>query len=370
MARRGENIYKRKDGRWEGRYKNGLKPDGRTRYSSVYGKSYSEVRYALLQKKQLSTTSRIHCNCKFGEVVQMWLNSIVNTVKESTYSNYTMKTAKHILPYLGNICYEKLTADMLNAFVADRLSAGLSSKYVSDISVLIKSVCKFAHTRYGYDNKAEFMVLPKKEKRSDKRLLTNTEQNILNTWLVENITHGNAGIALSVATGIRIGELCALKWSDFDFEKSILTVSKTMQRIKNHDGSGTKIVITSPKSKTSLREIPIPEFLKETLLKLKCGNDCFFLTGTCRFIEPRTMQYRFKSILKKLSLPQMNFHSLRHMFATRCVSLGIDVKTLSEILGHSSVKITLDRYVHSSMARKQSCMKLFSDSFSTIYKVF
>ncbi|MBD5145984.1 MAG: site-specific integrase [Ruminococcus sp.] len=366
MARRGENIYKRKDGRWEGRYKNGFKPDGRARYSSVYGKSYSEVRYALLQKKQSANTSGIRCSCKFGEVVQMWLNSIINTVKESTYSNYTMKTAKHILPHLGNVCYEKLTADMLNAFVTDRLSAGLSAKYVSDISVLIKSVCKFAHTRYGYDNKAEFMVLPKTEKRSNKRLLTDSEQSSLNTWLTKNITPGNAGIALSAATGIRIGELCALKWSDFDLEKSILTVSKTMQRIKNHEGSGTKIVITSPKSHTSLREIPIPEFLKETLLKLKRGNDCFFLTGTRCFVEPRTMQYRFKSILKKLGLPQVNFHSLRHMFATRCVSLGVDVKTLSEILGHSSVKITLDRYVHSSFERKKVCMKLFSDGFDTV----
>ena len=366
MARRGENIYKRKDGRWEGRYKNGLKSDGKTKYSSVYGRTYSEVRSALTEKKQSISTVKICCNNKFGEVARLWLNCIKNTVKESTYSNYIMKIEKHILPDIGGIDYEKLTADVLNAFVSCKLSAGFSSKYVSDISVLIKSVCKFAHASYGYDNKAEFMVLPKKEKRSDKKLLTDREQDSLNTWLAKNITSSNAGIAFSAATGIRIGELCALKWSDIDFEKSTITVSKTMQKIKNHKGRGTKIVITSPKSHTSLREIPIPEFLKDTLLKLKRGNDCFFLTGTRFFVEPRTMQYRFKSILKKLDLPQVNFHSLRHMFATKCVSLGIDVKTLSEILGHSSVRITLDRYVHSSMARKQSCMKLFSDSFFTV----
>lgn len=366
MARRGENIYKRKDGRWEGRYKNGFKPDGKTKYSSVYGKSYSEVRTELIRKKQSVNTGKICCDNKFGEVAQMWLNGIKNTVKESTYSNYIMKIEKHILPKIGGICYEKLTADLLNAFVSDKLAAGLSAKYVSDISVLIKSVCKFAHTCCGYDNKAEFMVLPKKEKQAEKKALTDNEQSSLNACLAKDITPSKAGILLSAATGIRIGELCALKWSDFDLEKSILTVSKTMQRIKNHTGSGTKIVITSPKSRTSIREIPIPEFLKSALHRLKCSSDCFFLTGTHFFAEPRTMQYRFKSILKKLNLPQVNFHSLRHMFATKCVSLGVDVKTLSEILGHSSVKITLDRYVHSSMERKQSCMKLFSDSFSMV----
>lgn len=366
MAKRGENIYKRKDGRWEGRYKNGFKTDGKTRYSSVYGKSYSEVRTALLQKKQSANENRMHCKCSFGEVVQMWLDSIKNTVKESTYSNYIMKIEKHILPKLGKVYYEKLTADVLNAFVSNKLAAGLSAKYVSDILVLIKSVCKFAHRQYGYTDKAEFMVLPKQEKRSDKRMLTAQEQDSLNTWFSQNITPCNAGIMLSAATGIRIGELCALKWSDFDFEKSIFTVSKTMQRIKNYETNGTKVIITSPKSRTSVREIPIPEFMKDILKQFKRGSDCFFLTGNNSFIEPRTMQYRFKSILKKLNLPQVNFHSLRHMFATKCVSLGVDVKTLSEILGHSSVKITLDRYVHSSMERKQCCMKLLSDSFCTI----
>lgn len=366
MARRGENIYKRKDGRWEGRYKNGFKADGKTRYFSVYGKSYSEVRAALLQKRQITNESRIRCKYKFGEVVQMWLNSIKNTVKESTYSNYTMKIEKHILPQLGNTYYEKLTADVLNAFVSDKLAARLSAKYVSDISVLIKSVCKFACRQFGYANKAEFMVLPKQEKRSDKRMLTAREQDSLNTWFAQNITPGNTGIMLSAATGIRIGELCALKWSDFNLEKSVFTVRKTMQRIKSHGTSGTKIVITSPKSRASMRDIPIPEFMKNILRQLKKDDDCFFLTGTRSFIEPRTMQYRFKSILRKLNLSYVNFHSLRHMFATKCVSLGVDVKTLSEILGHSSVKITLDRYVHSSMERKQSCMKLFSDSFSML----
>ena len=274
-----------------------------------------------------------------------------------------MKTEKHILSMLGGIQYEKLTVETLNDFVSERLESGLSAKYVSDIAVLIKSVTKFAHRQFGYADKAEFMVLPKKDKPAGKRLLNECEQNILTAQLMNNAIPSNVGILLSAATGMRIGELCALKWSDFDFEKSTVTVSRTIQRIKNTNGeTATKVIISSPKSRTSLREIPIPEFLKNTLARIKTDNDSYVLSGNSKFIGPRTMQYRFGRTLKQFDLPQVNFHSLRHMFATKCVSLGIDVKTLSKILGHSSVKITLDLYVHSSMERKQICMKLFSDN--------
>ena len=361
MARRGENIYKRKDGRWEGRYKNGFKPDGKTKYSSVYGKTYAEVRSAMVCKRLKQQAEAPVCKLKFGEIVRLWLDNIKNTVKESTYANYLMKVEKHILNGLGDIPYDKLTVQNLNSFVSGKLSCGLSAKYVADIVVLIKSVGKFAHRSFGYADRTEFIYLPKKTTLSENRLLVDSEQNILTKNLMGNLDLTSIGILLSAATGIRIGELCALKWSDFDFEKSTVTVNRTMQRIRNRDGQGTKIIITSPKSRTSVREIPIPEFLKNTLSKIRTNADSYVLSGTSKLVEPRTMQYRFKNILKKLNLPQVNFHSLRHMFATKCVALGIDVKTLSEILGHSSVKITLDRYVHSSMERKQSCMKRFSE---------
>lgn len=361
MARRGENIYKRKDGRWEGRYKDGFKPDGKTKYSSVYGKTYAEVRSAMACKRLKQQAEAPVCRLNFGEIVRLWLDNIRSSVKESTYANYLMKTEKHILTGLGDIQYDKLTLHIINKFVDDKLSNGLSAKYVSDIVVLIKSVGKFAHRSFGYADKTEYISLPKTTKLSEKRLLTDPEQNILTKNLMKNLTPTNIGILLSASTGMRIGELCALKWSDIDFEKSIVTVRKTMQRIKNSGGSGTKIIVTSPKSRTSCREIPIPDFMKNILEKMYTNNDSFILSGTSKIVEPRTMQYRFGSILKRSGLPQVTFHSLRHAFATKCVALGADIKTLSEILGHSSVKITLDRYVHSSMERKQSCMKLFSD---------
>lgn len=364
MARRGENIYKRKDGRWEGRYKNGLKPDGKTRYSSVYGRSYSEVKALLSKKRAEQRTGALKCGFTFGELSEIWLESLRNNVKESTYSNYFMKLQKHIIPELGGIKYDKLTVNQLNGFIKKKINSGLSAGYVSDMCRQIKSITKFAGVRFGYADRAELLRLPKLEKK-ERGLFDRGQRDILVSYLKESNSASDIGMIIALTTGIRIGELCALKWEDIDLEKRIITVSKTLQRIKNTGGkSATKIVITPPKSRTSERQIPVPEIIYPLLCKLKKDGGSYVLTGKDFFTEPRTLQYRFKVILEKLGLPCVNFHSLRHMFATSCIAAGFDVKTLSEILGHSSVDITLNRYVHSSMNRKIECMKLFSDSLS------
>jgi len=361
MARRGENIYKRKDGRWEGRYKNGFKSNGSVKYSSVYGKSYTDVRNSLNKKKLELKEHTVSCKCTFGKLTELWLENTQLSVKESTYANYTLKVKKHIAPILEHIPYDKLTVDILNSFVNKKISDGLSPKYVSDIVAVIRLVCKFAHKQYNYADKSNLITMPKKQQNQEKPLLNTTEQNCLNSYLTDNPSNSNIGILLSAMTGIRIGELCALRWSDIDFEKRVITVNSTIQRIKNFTGNtATKIIITAPKSHTSVREIPIPDFLYPMLKKIYTDKDDYLISGSKKITEPRTMQYRFKSILKKLKLPNVNFHSLRHIFATKCIAVGFDMKTLSEVLGHSSVEITLNRYVHSSLSRKIECMKLLS----------
>ncbi len=198
-------------------------------------------------------------------------------------------------------------------------------------------------------------------------MLSVSQQNSLVSYLSKSASPSDLGIFIASVTGIRIGELCALQWSDIDLEKRIIAVRKTMQRIKNIGGkTATKIVITAPKSRTSEREIPIPEVLFSRLKSMKKCDDNYILTGEKIFSEPRTMQYRFKAILKKLNLPSVNFHSLRHIFATRCIAAGADVKTLSELLGHNSVEMTLNRYVHSSDERKSYCMKLLGDNILAV----
>ncbi len=364
MAKRGLNIYKRKDGRWEGRYKNGYTADGKTKYSSVYGKSYSTVKEKL-EYKRSEAQRGFDCRCvsTFGEILRSWLSDVKNRVKESTLANYEMKLQKHILPYFSGIKYDKLTADALNNFISAKLADGLSAKYVSDIVLIVKSAAKFAQKRYGYANKISSVTMPKKQSGAEPKLLSSEEQTKLRNELLANPTSSNIGILLAAATGIRIGELCALKWQDIDLEKSVLTVRHTAQRIMKSSG-GTQLIVTAPKSASSVRELPLPEFIIPVIKEIKADKSAYFLSGSSKITEPRTMQYRFKSLLKKAGLPDVNFHSLRHSFATNCIELGIDAKTLSEILGHSSVQITLNRYVHSSMERKKSCMKIFSDSFA------
>ena len=161
MARRGENIYKRKDGRWEGRYKNGVKSDGTVRYSSIYGKSYAEVKSLLSEKRIKSAMMSVPKNLTLNDLFMMWFADIRLKVKESTYTNYQMKYEKHIQPALGKIPYDKLTADKLNDFVQVKLSEGLSPKYTADIVGVIRSVCRYSKKRFGYEDKSEFILIPK-----------------------------------------------------------------------------------------------------------------------------------------------------------------------------------------------------------------
>lgn len=250
--------------------------------------------------------------------------------------------------------YEKLTANFLNDFSREKLSEDLSAKYVSDILNIIKAITRFARRAYNCEDKAVNVIVPKDRKIAKKPVLDSIQQKTLLSYLAEEPSASNVGIAMTLMTGLRVGELCALQWKDIDLKNELVNVTKTMQRIQDFEGKkATKIIIGTPKSKTSVRSIPIPKPILNMLKTLKTGDEEFFLTGKNLFVEPRTMQYRFQAILKKLGLPKFNFHALRHTFATNCATLGFDVKTLSELLGHSSVEITLNRYVHSSLDMKK-----------------
>lgn len=369
MSKRGENIYKRKDGRWEGRYIRSHDANGKAEYGYIYGKTYSEVKQKLLRMKvlpQQRSEKQGNKTITYSQFLDDWLRSSRLNTKESTYARYAHLIERHIKPHLGDIPLSQVTTQGVEDFIAEQLKSGrldgrggLAPKTVTDILTVIKSTMEYA--RYNnYEIICNIKKLSVKKKEKEMRVLTSTEQTVLLKTLTDEMDLCKFGVILSLYTGIRIGELCALKWEDLCLSQSVLKVKKTMQRIQETEIGAirkTKIIITEPKSKCSIREIPLPPFIVDMARPFAASPQAFVLTGdTKRFIEPRTMQNRFQSYVSESGIEKANFHATRHTFATRCVEVGFEIKSLSEILGHANVNITLNRYVHSSFELKCSNM--------------
>lgn len=337
MPRKGENIYKRKDGRWEGRYIRSYDSEHKAKYAYVYGKTYSEVKRKLTEQRgnvqKVQPTK--NKSSTYGELLDCWLHSMQLNTKESTQARYTHLIKTHIKPHLGAVQLSQLTTDAIEIFIEQQLtdgrldnSGGLSPKTVTDILTIIKSTIEYAR----YKELPVICNLSKlsiKKKEKEMRVFTPSEQESLIGTLTNDMDHSKFGVLLSLYTGIRVGELCALQWEDFDLAHSKLKIRKTMQRIQdlgNGSVSKTKIVITEPKSQCSIREIPLPLFIVDVAKKFASNPKAYILTGTDRYIEPRTMQNRFKSYVKECNVEPANFHVLRHTFATRCVEVGFEVK--------------------------------------------
>ena len=347
---KGYSVYQRKDGRYEGRIQL-ENADGKRKYKSFFGRTTDAVA-AKMAEFRTELHSETCISITFSDAYAEWFDSISIRVKKSTLANYTLKAEKHILPVYGGEDITSIQQNSIYQFIRDKQDAGLSNRYITDILVLMKSVFKYAARTYHIPNPMDGLVMPKKQQKEIRLLTEAEEQKLMQIVLgTQNLT--TMGIALAKLTGLRIGELCALKWSDIDLEKRILTVRKTLQRVQIKGGKKkTKLMLTDPKSGTSKRTIPIPECMIEFLRKFQGKAEEFLLSGKEKPVEPRTMQYRFATILKNGNLPSVHFHALRHMFASTCVKLGFDIKSLSEILGHSGVEITLNRYVHSSFEQK------------------
>lgn len=368
MPRKGENIYKRKDGRWEGRYIRSYDSEHKAKYAYVYGKTYSEVKRKLTEQRgnvqKVQPTK--NKSSTYGELLDCWLHSMQLNTKESTQARYTHLIKTHIKPHLGAVQLSQLTTDAIEIFIEQQLtdgrldnSGGLSPKTVTDILTIIKSTIEYAR----YKELPVICNLSKlsiKKKEKEMRVFTPSEQESLIGTLTNDMDHSKFGVLLSLYTGIRVGELCALQWEDFDLAHSKLKIRKTMQRIQdlgNGSVSKTKIVITEPKSQCSIREIPLPLFIVDVAKKFASNPKAYILTGTDRYIEPRTMQNRFKSYVKECNVEPANFHVLRHTFATRCVEVGFEVKSLSEVLGHANVNITLAEQYQSETGTPDSILE-------------
>ncbi len=367
MSRKGENIYKRKDERWEGRYILWYNAEGKAKYGYVYARTYQEVKRKLSEKRSNTLQpAPPKSSMPYNDLLDLWLRSVRLHTKESTFARYAHLVDTHIRPALGRYPLCQISTQLVESFIEQQLHGGrldhggaLAPKTVSDMMAIVKSSMEYAR----YNQLQVICNLHKltiKRKEKTMRVLGPSEQDALVQVLLRELDRYKLGVLLSLYTGIRLGELCALRWENLCLTSTTLKVRETMQRIQDRgDGAErkTKVIITEPKSACSIRDIPLPPFLVQLAQPFSAHPQAFILSGAqdC-YVEPRTMQNRFKRYVRESGIADANFHALRHTFATRCVEVGFELKSLSEILGHANVNITLNRYVHTSFDLKCSNM--------------
>ncbi len=312
--------------------------------------------------------SAVRNTATLGEYAEKWLETVRFQVKESTYVKYWNLLYSYIIPELGSLEWCALNRETIELFCGRMRSAGgqkhsgLSAKTVTDIMSVLRRIFYYA-ADHGEVMPFNISSITVKKEQKEMKVLTGNEQSRLYKYLCINHSARNLGILICMFTGLRLGEICALKWDDISFSEQTIFVHRTMQRIQTKDDQGrkTKIIITSPKSGSSVRKIPIPKELNKILFSCRGSGKGYILTGRQdTYVEPRTMERHFAKVLEQAGIEKVNFHALRHTFATRCVEMEFDVKSLSEILGHANVNITLNRYVHPTMEMKRKNMQKLS----------
>lgn len=369
MPRRGENIRKRKDGRWEGRYYTWETGTGHRTVHSVYAKTYGEVKEKLsaakLSAKNISKEYDGDGKICFHTAAEEWLMLICNEKKYATYRKYRTVYEKHIREKVGEIPFSKLNSEILAEIFLREGQKPLSDSLQNSISCVLNQILNYA-VLHHYFTTIPYFCPRHKTKIPPAEILNPSEQARLLQYLYNETDIYKVGIIICISTGLRLGEICSLKWKDIDFRENLLYVNTTVQRI-SMDGRETKTALLEgePKSIFSKRVIPLSDELVKLLLDYYSDADEYVINRN-RPMEPRTYQNKFHGYLQSAGVKKTNFHTLRHTFATNCVNSGVDIKSLSEILGHSDVKITLNRYVHPTVEIKRRHM----NSLSAIYGQF
>ena len=290
-----------------------------------------------------------------NQITEEWKEEKKKYVKKSTYAAYQLLIQNHIKPYFGDL-YE-VNEEKVQQFVFDKLDAGLSEKTIRDIIIVLKMILKFG-IKNGY---LEYIQIdakfPSKQEKKDLDVLSKADQKKFMEHLRNNFTFKNLGIFICLSTGMRIGEICGLRWCDVDTDEGVIKVRHTLQRIYIIEGETrhTELLLDTPKTANSVRDIPMSSELLKMLKSLnKVVNENYYvISNDIKPIEPRTYRNYYKKLCKQLDIPELKFHGLRHSFATRCIESKADYKTVSVLLGHSNISTTLNLYVHPNKEQKK-----------------
>lgn len=290
-----------------------------------------------------------------NQITEEWKEEKKKYVKKSTYAAYQLLIQNHIKPYFGDL-YE-VNEEKVQQFVFDKLDVGLSEKTIRDIIIVLKMILKFG-IKNGY---LEYIQIdakfPSKQEKKDLDVLSKADQKKFMEHLRNNFTFKNLGIFICLSTGMRIGEICGLRWCDVDTVEGVIKVRHTLQRIYIIEGETrhTELLLDTPKTANSVRDIPMSSELLKMLKSLnKVVNENYYvISNDIKPIEPRTYRNYYKKLCKQLDIPELKFHGLRHSFATRCIESKADYKTVSVLLGHSNISTTLNLYVHPNKEQKK-----------------
>lgn len=301
----------------------------------------------------------------FAEVAREWLANKEQFVKRGTYSIYALQIEKHLLPTFRE--HQAVTEEQTQDFILEKLQEGLSLKTTKDLVILLKMILRYAIKHYGWSYVEMELKYPTACISPHIEVLPRVHQRKIMQYVRDHFTFRNLGILICLSTGMRIGEICALKWSDIDLVEGVIRVSRSLQRIYmlRPDGSRyTEIVESTPKTSNSLREIPLSRELKTMLKPLsKILNEHYYvLTNEAKATEPRTYRMYYRALMQELDMPRLKFHGLRHSFATRCIESGCDYKTVSALLGHANISTTLNLYVHPNLDQKRRCIEQMTKS--------
>ncbi|WP_394925873.1 tyrosine-type recombinase/integrase [uncultured Robinsoniella sp.] len=369
MARRGENIYKRKDGRWEGRYVVGRKPNGKTAFSYIYGRTYTEVKKRLEICKADRTLSKtidgreeIFRDGTVGAWLEYWLEEVIKPeVKHSTYAVYRGQAERHMLPVAGELKLSNINKKAMETVYNAILDKDLTAATAQNICKRFMAALSSARERNLISGLPPLPYKKKKYTRKKPRFMTLGEQKRIEEKLDDKKSKDLA-VLLALYSGSRVGECCGYTWMDFDPLAGGIHVSHSVQRVTlyHHQKQKTRLVQTETKSESSRRFIPLPRFLVHILVQHKkeskgMGDDYIFGTGK-KALDPRVLQYHLTRLTESAGLKGVHFHTLRHTFATRFIEKNGDIQALKEILGHSSARITLEWYGHSTKQHIQKSM--------------
>lgn len=295
----------------------------------------------------------------FEELSQVWSEAKRSLVKHTTMCAYRLTLQSHLIPHFGEKC--EITESEVQQFIIDKVQSGLARKTVRDIVAVLRAIIKYGARNKLFAGENWQLEYPSVEGRDKLPTLSLRHQQKLLKYLSEYVTPQSIGVLIALNTGMRIGEVCALQWEDVDLSQRLITVRHTVGRIYNCDVKASERVLSSPKTKHSFREIPISKQLYAALCRVKKVSPSAFVVGQSSIgVDPRSYRDYFGRLLRRLDIPPIVFHGLRHTFATRCIESQCDYKTVSAILGHSNVATTLNLYVHPNIDQKKCCIEKMS----------